>query len=349
MRPAYRIALGLLVFAAAVALMIVLPHWLSDFRASQFARAGTFFIAILGLIILTGYTGQISLGHGALMAVGAYTTAIVVADFGLRDVWTIPLAGLVAGFAGFIVGLPALRLRGLYLALVTFALAIATPLLLKKDICTGAADSERCLTGGTSGINVFEKSLNDLTGAATLKVTVFGHSFTQNDFFYYLTWSIGLLMFALAWLLLRGRFGRALRALRDSEVAAVSSGVRLSIYKTVAFAISGFYAGVAGSLYLLVSLNGFAVPTAFPFGLSLQILVGTVVAGVDWLPGAVFGALFLQFLPDFAERISKAPGVPFVVYGAAIILVMILLPRGLGGLARRAIDPLTARLYTRSH
>jgi branched-chain amino acid transport system permease protein len=178
---------------------------------------------------------------------------------------------------------------------------------------------------------------------------VFGHSFTQNDFFYYLTWSIGLLMFALAWLLLRGRFGRALRALRDSEVAAVSSGVRLSIYKTVAFAISGFYAGVAGSLYLLVSLNGFAVPTAFPFGLSLQILVGTVVAGVDWLPGAVFGALFLQFLPDFAERISKAPGVPFVVYGAAIILVMILLPRGLGGLARRAIDPLTARLYTRSH
>jgi len=90
------------------------------------------------------------------------------------------------------------------------------------------------------------------------------------------------------------------------------------------------------------------VPTRSRRELSLRLLVGTVVAGVDWLPGAVFGALFLQFLPDLAERISKAPGVPFVVYGAAIILVMILLPRGLGGLARRAIDPLTARLYTRS-
>ncbi len=343
MRPGYRIALGVAIFAASVALMIVLPHWLSDFRASQFARAGTFFIAILGLIVLTGYTGQISLGHGAFMAIGAYTTAIIVADFGVRDVWTIPLAGLITGIAGFVVGLPALRLRGLYLALVTFALAIATPLLLKKDICTGAADSEKCLTGGTGGINLFEKSLNDLTGATTLQVTVFGHTFTQNDFFYYLTWSIGALLFVVAWLLLRGRFGRGFRALRDSEIAAVSSGIHLATYKTLAFAISGFYAGVAGALYLLVSLNGFAVPTAFPFELSLRLLVGTVVAGLTWLPGAVFGALFLQFLPDLTEHFTNAPGAPSVFYGIAIILAMIALFYG-----RRLVQPLTGRLYTRS-
>jgi branched-chain amino acid transport system permease protein len=330
-------ALGVLVAAAAVAVVLVLPHWLSDARAAEFARAGCFFIAILGLGILTGYTGQISLGHGALMAVGAYTTAILTADHGFRDLWTIPLAGLVAMAAGFVLGLPAVRLTGLYLALATFALAVAMPALLKKF--SG-------LTGGSQGINLFDEALNRSTGALG-PVHVLGYAVATNDFLYYVTWGIGLLLAAAAWLLVRGRVGRAFRSLRDSEVAAASSGVNTGLYKTLAFAISGFYAGIAGGLFVLVS-NWFVNPQSFGFDKSLLLVVGAVVGGLGSLAGLAGGALFVQFVPSWAGGVSSSPGVPSVAFGAAIVLVMIVLPTGLGGALRRLGSALMSRLYTRS-
>jgi branched-chain amino acid transport system permease protein len=337
MRRAVRIAVGVVVVAAAVALLLVLPHWLSDAKAAECARAGCFFIAILGLNLLTGYTGQISLGHGGLMAVGAYTTAILTADHGMRDLWTIPLAGLLAMAAGFLLGLPALRLSGLYLALATFAFAVAMPALLKKF--SG-------LTGGSQGINLFDKAVTRSTGALG-PVHVLGRTVATNDFLYYLTWGIGLVLAGAAWLLVRGRAGRAFRALRDSEVAAASSGVNTAFYKTLAFAISGFYAGVAGSLFVLVS-NWFVNPTSFGFDKSLLLVVGAVVGGLGSLAGMAIGALFIQFMPSWAGNLSNAPGAPFVFFGAAIVLIMILLPSGVGGLLRRLAEPLTTRLYTRS-
>jgi branched-chain amino acid transport system permease protein len=337
MRTGVRIALGLLVAAAAVTLVLVLPHWLSDARAAELARAGCFFIAILGLNLLTGYTGQISLGHGALMAIGAYTTAILTADHGLRDLWTIPLAGLVAMAAGFVLGLPALRLSGLYLALATFAFAVAMPALLKKF--SG-------LTGGDQGINLFDQALTRSTGALG-SVHVFGRSVATNDFLYYLTWGIGLVLAGAAWLLVRGRLGRAFRALRDSEVAAASSGVDASLYKTLAFAISGFYAGIAGSLFVLVS-NWFVNPQSFYFDKSLLLVVGAVVGGLGSLAGMALGALFIQFAPTWAGNVSNAPGAPSVFFGAAIVLVMVIAPTGLGGLLRSLGEALTSRLYTRN-
>ena len=190
MSRSLRIAAGVAVAAAALALVLVLPHWLSDAKAAEFARAGCFFIAILGLNLLTGYTGQISLGHGALMAVGAYTTAILTANHGFRDLWTIPLAGLVAMAAGFVLGLPARRLSGLYLALATFAFGVAMPALLKRF--SG-------LTGGSQGINLFDKALNRSTGALG-SVHVLGWTLATNDFLFYLTWGIGLVLAAAAWL-----------------------------------------------------------------------------------------------------------------------------------------------------
>jgi branched-chain amino acid transport system permease protein len=334
---AWRIVAGVAVVAAAVALVLVLPHWLSDAKAAEFARAGCFFIAILGLNLLTGYTGQISLGHGALMAVGAYTTAILTADHGLRDLWTIPLAGFVAMGVGFLLGLPALRLSGVYLALATFAFAVAMPSLLKKF--SG-------LTGGSQGINLFDKALTRSTGALG-PVHVLGRTVATNDFLYYLTWGIGLVLAGVAWLLLRGRTGRAFRALRDSEVAATSAGVNTAFYKTLAFAISGFYAGVGGSLLVLVS-NWFVNPSSFGFDKSLLLVVGAVVGGLGSLAGMAVGALFIQFMPSWAGSLSNAPGTPSVFFGAAIVLVMILLPSGAGGLLRRLAEPLTSRLYTRS-
>jgi branched-chain amino acid transport system permease protein len=322
--------------AIAIVAIFFAPHWdkIGDIKGAQM---GVYFIAILGLNIVTGYTGQISLGHGAFMAIGGYTTAILVTEHGVRDLWTIPIAALVAGVAGFLFGVPALRLSGLYLALVTFGLAIAMPAIL-------AWDKLETLTKGGQEIQLFGNE--NLLGKGFDNVTVLGHSLTFNRAVYYLTWGIALVLLVVAWLLLRGAEGRAFRAVRDSEIAAASSGVNVAAHKTLAFAISAAYAGVAGSL--LVIAVAFADPQSFPAKLSLTLLVGAVVAGLGSLWGVLVGAAFVEFLPDAALHISKAQGVPDAVYGAALILVVLVLPSGVAGGLRRAVTPLTTRLYTRS-
>ncbi|HZJ63480.1 MAG TPA: branched-chain amino acid ABC transporter permease, partial [Kofleriaceae bacterium] len=250
-----RRALGIALWVAVVAVILVAyafaPRLVSDFHSRDLAEAGIFFIAIVGLNLLTGYTGQISLGHGALMAVGGYTTAALMVHEHWRDVWTIPLAGLTAGFLGFLIGLPALRLSGLYLAMATFAFAVAMPSLLRKF--SG-------LTGGGQGLRMLEDAPLQITGLSGT-VTIFGHSMTQNHFLYYLAWGIGLVGFLIAWLLVRSRVGRTFRAVRDSEVAATSAGINLAWTKTFAFAISGVYAGVAGGL--LATQNQIVNPLTF--------------------------------------------------------------------------------------
>jgi branched-chain amino acid transport system permease protein len=323
----------ILAFVALGVVIYVLPAFVSDFRAQQFAYVGIYTIAVLGLNVLTGYTGQISLGHGAFMAIGGYTTAILVADHGVQDLWTIPLAGLIAGAAGFLFGLPALRLSGLYLALATFAIAVATPAVIKRF---------EGFTGGGSGINLF--GLEDLTGSLE-PVTVFGQEINFNNWIYYLCWTIALVGYVLAWLLLRGRTGRAFRAVRDSETAALSSGVSLARYKTLAFAVSAAYCGVAGALFAIATT--FVNPDTFPIALSIFLLVGAVVGGLGSLVGVIAGAVLIQFLPIWAQEVSKSPGAPAVVYGAVLILLMFLLPSGFAGLLRQ-LSGWAGRLYHRS-
>jgi branched-chain amino acid transport system permease protein len=336
-------------FVGLAALVLVLPSFVSDFRAQQFAYVGIYTIALLGLNVLTGYTGQISLGHGAFMAVGGYTSAILMADHGVKDVWTIPIAALVAGTAGFLFGLPALRLSGLYLALATFAIAVATPAVIKKF---------EGFTGGGSGINLF--GLPELTASIT-PVEVLGSELTFNNWLYYLAWTIALVSYVLAWLLLRGRTGRAFRAVRDSETAAVSSGVDLARYKTLAFAVSAAYAGVAGSLFAIGTT--FVNPDTFPIALSIFLLVGVVVAGLGSLLGPVVGAIFIYFmqaswaqgmdkvipdwLPVLGDVSTSTPGAPAVVFGVILILVMFVLPTGAAGLLERA-GAMVQRRYHRS-
>ncbi len=320
-------------FLAAFAVLRVLPHWLSDFRASEVAYVGIYFIAILGLNILTGYTGQISLGHGAFMAIGGYTTAIMVGHHNVRDLWTIPLAGLIAGGCGLLFGIPALRLSGLYLALATFALAVALPAVLKKF---------DHFTGGTEGIQLFGRP--GFTGKGYENVHALGQTLTFNDWLYYLCWTIAAILFVVAWIILGGRMGRTFRAIRDSEVAASSSGVNLPLYKTLAFGLSAFYAGIAGSLFALATT--FVNPDTFPIVLSLYLLIGAVISGLGSIWGILAGALFLQYVPDLASKyVSKAPGAPSVAYAVILIIVVILLPFGLTGLIRKASRPLTDRLF----
>jgi branched-chain amino acid transport system permease protein len=356
-------------FAAAAVAVMFLPRFISDFRAQQFAYVGIYLIALIGLNILTGFTGQISLGHGAFMAIGGYTTAILISNQGLqigshvfegdlRDIWTIPLAGLVAGAVGFLFGFPALRLTGLYLALATFAVAVATPALIRKF--------ER-FTGGGAGINLFESprltgvsKTDPVTFETTEGVDILGfHIPTFNEWLYYLSWTIALVLFAVAWFVLRGRVGRAFRAIRDSELAAASAGVNLARYKTLAFGISAFYAGVAGSLLAIATT--FVNPDTFPITLSIFLLVGVVVGGLGSLWPLVFGAVFIHFMQiDWAQNAENAvpdwlpllgdldtdvPGAPAVAFGVVLILVMLAFPGGAAGLVRRlrTLAPALAR------
>jgi branched-chain amino acid transport system permease protein len=335
-RRAITLAVQAAGFLAAVAVLAILPHWLSDFRASEVAYVGIYFIAILGLNILTGYTGQISLGHGAFMAIGGYTTAIMVGHHNVRDLWTIPLAGLVAGAAGLLFGLPALRLSGLYLALATFALAVALPAVLKKF---------SHFTGGSEGIQLFGRP--GFTGKGYEHVHALGQNLTFNAWLYYLCWTIAAILFVVAWIILGGRMGRTFRAIRDSEVAATSSGVNLPLYKTLAFGVSAFYAGIAGSLFALATT--FVNPDTFPIVLSLYLLIGAVISGLGSIWGILGGALFIQYVPTLASKyVSKAPGAPSVAYAIVLIVVVILMPFGLTGLIRKTTRPLTDRLFRRS-
>ena len=282
---------------------------------------GAYFVAVCGLNILTGYTGQISLGHGAFMALGGYTTAILSTDHGIDPVWTIPIAGLVAGLAGFAFGIPALRLSGLYLALVTFGIAVAAPALARKF---------EGLTGGSTGKNV------------PLPKAHWGLHLSPNDWLYYQNWTVALVLLLAAWLLLRGRTGRAFRAVRDSEVAAVSFGIHLPTYKTLAFGVSAFYAGVAGSLFAITV--AYVNPDTYPIKLSVYLVVGAVAAGLGSLWGLVFGAALIEYLPTKAADISSTA--PDVIFGAVLIAVMLLLPSGVAGLLRR-LCAFGTRLYTR--
>jgi branched-chain amino acid transport system permease protein len=313
-RRAVRVA-GFVLACAAVA---AAPGWISDFRASQAAFVGVYFIAIVGLDVLVGTSGQISLGHGAFMTVGGYTTAILMAKHGVPDWQTIPLAGLTAGVAGLAFGIPAARLHGLYLALATFGIAVSLPSILKQ--ASG-------LTGGTVGLNLFGIPAQTGHGAG---VHVAGHAITQNDWLYALTWGIALLGFLAAWLLLRSRFGRSLQAVRDSEVAAASAGLNPALYKVLAFGVSAAYAGVAGSLF---AINvAFVNPDTFAIMLSLFLLVGAVVGGLGSLAGAVLGAVVIEFMPFWSQSLSKSVP-PSVVYGFALVALMLILPGGLAGLS----------------
>jgi branched-chain amino acid transport system permease protein len=294
----------------AVVLAVLLPFFFGSYRVGQFTQALSLGIAVLGLNLLVGYSGQISLGHGAFFALGAYTSAISIADLGVPYLLTLPLAGLVCALAGFLVGLPALRLRGLYLALVTLGLAIATPQIIKR------ADG---LTGGTQGLSVEKVAAPAWSGLA------------DDQWLYFVTLVVAAVMFVLAAFLVRGRVGRALVAIRENEIAARTMGVDLARFKTGTFAVSAAYAGVGGALFTLPI--GFLAPESFPLALSFAFLAAIVVGGLATIAGALFGALFIEFVPVYAADVDEA--LAGVIYGGVLILFMYLLPGGVMGLIRK--------------
>jgi branched-chain amino acid transport system permease protein len=305
----------LIAVGVASAVLIVLPFVVSEFRTAQLATVGASFVAILGLDILAHSNGQISLGHGAFMAVGAYTTGVLVSNHGVRDVWTIAAAAGVAGGFGLLAGIPALRLPGLYLAVVTFGIAVALPTIIDKF---------DHFTGGPTGISFFGTAHQTGQGAG---VRVLGVHLSNNQWLYALTWVIGVALFGVAWWLLTSRFGRSLRAVHDSELSATAVGVNKSAYTVAAFGLSAAYAGVAGAL---LAINvAYVSPSLFPIQLSLYLVVGLVV-GLGSIWGAVFGALLIQFLPDIVgaiPNVDTTQGGPITfAFGAVLVALMLVSP-----------------------
>jgi branched-chain amino acid transport system permease protein len=306
-----------MIFLAAVC---ALPFLVSDYRLFQLTLVLVYAIALLGLNMLTGYNGQISLGHGAFYAIGAYCTAILMDKYGVPYWATIPLAGIVCLVAGFLFGLPALRLEGLYLALATFALGVSLPQLLKYH------HLEKW-TGGVQGIVIAKPDAPAVFAQA-------GLSISADHWLYYFTLAVTIAMFVLGRNLLRGRVGRAMLAIRDNPIAAQAMGVDNALYKSLTFGVSAMYTGVAGALGAIAVQ--FVAPDSFSIFLSLAFLVGIVVGGLASISGAIYGALFIQFVPNIADSISKAA--PWAIFGVFLLVFVYLLPAGVAGAVQMALS-----------
>jgi branched-chain amino acid transport system permease protein len=295
---------------------------ITSFTFLQLSLMLVFAIAVLGLNLLTGFNGQISLGHGAFFAVGAYVAAIMI-DQGNLPYWlTLPAAALVCFIVGYLFGFPALRLEGHYLALATFALAIAVPQMLKYRHLEP-------LTNGVQGINLIKPD------------APFGLPFTPDQWMYLVVLATAVVMFWLARNLLHSRIGRAMMAIRDQALAADTMGIDSARVKTITFGISALFTGVAGALHAIIF--EFVSPDSFRFELSIALLVGAVVGGIATLPGALIGGMFIQVVEKYADAATKAIAKsvhlpielePWTIYGIMLIALMYLMPTGIaGGLA----------------
>ena len=304
------LARGAAAFLVLLALLAPLAA-LGKFQTLEFSYVWAFAIAIVGVNLLTGYCGQISLGNSAFMAIGGYTTAIIATRLGWTPLATIPVAAALSTVGGILLGIPALKLRGLYLGLATFALALSTPSVIRHF------DS---LTGGSQGIYI--------TGAGRDPFgLVEAGQLTTEQWLYYVSLALFLLLFLFSRALLRSDVGRAFRSIRDGETVAVANGVSLTYHKTLAFAISALFAGVAGSLDAMAT--SYVGPNSFDATIALALLVGAAIGGLGTQAGPILGALFTVWSPVYAQQIFK--GRPDIVFGVLLIVIMYVMPQGLVG------------------
>jgi branched-chain amino acid transport system permease protein len=294
---------GLVLLAAIVPVAVF-----TDYHLFQMTMVVVYAIAILGLSLLTGFNGQISLGHGAFYAIGAYTTAVLMTTWNVPYWLTLPVSAVVCALVGFLLGLPALRLGGLYLALTTYALAIAIPQILKYKAFED-------WTGGVQGLVIDKPD------------APFGLALSPDQWLYLFTLAIAVVLYVIGWNIVRGRMGRAMMAIRDHAMAAEAMGINTAMVKTRTFALSAMYTGLAGSLGAIAVQ--FVAPDSFGVFVSIFLFVGLVVGGVSSIGGTLIGAAFIEFIPNFADKLSKAA--PSAVYGVILIAVMFLMPSGVGG------------------
>ena len=303
--PKRAMTLGYGTSLVVLALLIIGPMFVKNFIVFQLTMLLIYALAVLALNILTGGSGQFSLGQSAFYAVGAYTSAILMEHMGVNYALTLPIAGIICFGFGFLFGQPALRLSGIYLALATFALAVAMPQLLKLGFFEH-------WTGGVQGLVV------------TKPDAPFGLPISQDRWLYYFTLVVSIGIYIASVNLLKSRSGRAFMAIRDNEIAASAMGVDVALYKTLAFGVSAGITGVAGGLGAIAVQ--FVAPDGYTITLAISLFLGMVVGGVGWLPGSIVGSAFIIFVPKIAEHISK--GLSGAVFGVLLFLVIFLVPHG---------------------
>ena len=303
--PKRAMTLGFGTSLVILGLALVAPLFVKNFVVFQMTMVLVYGIAVLALNILTGGSGQFSLGQSAFFAVGAYTTAVLMEHGNVNYALTLPIAGLVSFAAGYLFGQPALRLSGIYLALATFALAVAMPQLLKLNFLEH-------WTGGVQGLVVLKPD------------APFGLPIGQDKWLYYFTLAITIAIYVGSINLLRSRSGRAFMAIRDNEIAASAMGVDVALYKTLAFGVSAGITGIAGGLSAIAV--AFVAPDGYTINFAIALFLGMVVGGVGWLPGSFVGAAFIIFVPNIAESISK--GLSGAVFGVLLFIVIFLVPHG---------------------
>jgi branched-chain amino acid transport system permease protein len=296
----------------AVLALALASHGWPSYPLFLLTQILVFGIAVMGLNLLVGYTGQVSLGHSAFFALGAYGVAVLGTKLGLPYYVSIPTSTLLCYALGFLFGFPALRLPMLYLALSTFAIAVVTPQALKwKRI--------GWLTGGVQGLvldkPVFVGIAADKTEWAILVVVLL----------------LAVLAFLAARRTLDSQFGRVIDAVRDQPLAAEAGGVNVTRIKTQMFGMSAAYTGLAGGLGAMSSQ--FVSPESYPFFLSVSLLVASLVGGVRSLLGAVVGAAFIVLVPNVAESISQSA--PSLIFGIVLVVVVFIAPDGLAGMTRK--------------
>jgi len=270
--------------------------------------------ATLGLTLLCGFSGQISVAQSVFVASGAYTSGVLASNYDWNYLATIPPAIAISFVLGILVGLPALRLAGLYLAMVTVAAAVITPPIL----------NQLEFAGGHLGTIVTAPEAPSWSGLA------------QDQWLYFVALAAALLTAVAIRNLSRGRFGKALIALKDNETAAQTFGIPPARLKTLAFGVSAAAGGLAGSLYAFVV--GIVAPESFGLFMAIGFLSAAVLGGVRSLAGAFIGAIFVRFMPDYAAEVNDA--LPDLIYGGTLILVMLVMPTGIVGLLAKLRDAL---------
>src|SRR5262250_94569 len=320
MTTAKKWVLGLVVVAFVLPLLKPLfPDAISDYRLFLVSTMIIASIAVLGLNLLTGFNGQFSLGHGAFYAVGAYAAAILMDQLNFPYWATLPVAAVVCFIVGYLFGLPALKLEGHYLALATFALALAVPQILKYKWLEG-------LTGGVQGIVLSKPE------------APFGLPLNEDQWLYYYCFIVMAVLYWAANNMLRSRSGRAMMAIRDYKIAADTMGIDTALYKTVTFGISAAYTGIAGALS--ASAIAFVAPDSFNIFLSIKFLIGLVVGGIGSLTGSIVGGIFYVLVDNSAQALSTFAkndlGLQFdlsayTVFGILLIVLMYLMPMGIVG------------------
>jgi branched-chain amino acid transport system permease protein len=329
--PQQTLARNLLLAVVFGVILYLLSESFSSFNNLRLASVAYYFTALAGLTVLTGLNGQISLGHGALMAVGAYATVILVGRTGFPLGAALAAATAITAVVGVVVGAAASRLRGPYLAGATLALAVGLP---------GLADRYPHAFGGENGLNV-----NPPTPPAALGLT-----FPLERWEAWIACICALIVFLVLSNLLRSRLGRAFRAVRDDEVAAQLAGLNVARTQILAFVVSAACAGLAGAA--LVVVTQLAAPGAFQLALSLSLLTGIVLGGLGSLAGALWGAIALVYLPQWSNDIANSfslsndvqSNLPLALYGIVLMAVIVAAPQGIQGALRGLARVAAARL-----